>query len=209
MTFSGKRMDMSFRGFSERGRPPLLTLPRASMSSVNSGSSLYSCRRMTWASTRLRSEPKERRDARFLAVICFPHTENMAFRATRRVANNDDPSAQHTKTDDSRFAVVPALVFDFECRPGENQFGVLEIETAIGKGCCSFPWIECDYHRLLYLQQPELATSRSERVEVKPNALFTRRRRRSGAIRVRTQTHSSQGATRSAKTTMENPAPSL
>jgi hypothetical protein len=137
----------------------LLTLPRASMSSVNSGSSLYSCRRMTWASTRLRSEPKERRDARFLAVICFPHTENVAIRATRRVANDDDPSAQHTKTDDSRFAVVPAPVFDLESRPGKNQFGVFEIETTIGKGGCSFPWIESDYHRLLYLQQPKLATS--------------------------------------------------
>ena len=73
----------------------------------------------------------------------------MAFRATRRVANNDDPSAQYTKTDDSRFAVVPALVFDFESRPGENQFGVLEIETAIGKGSCALPRIEGDYHGLL------------------------------------------------------------
>jgi len=104
---------------------------------------------MTWASTRLRSEPKERRDTRFLAVICFPHAENVAIRATRRVANDNDPVAQHTETDDSRFAVVPALVFDFEGRSGENQFGVPEIETTIGKGGCSFPWIEGDCHRLL------------------------------------------------------------
>jgi len=104
---------------------------------------------MTWASTRLRSDPKEGRDARFLAVICFPHAENVAIRATRRVANDNDPSAQHAETDDSRFAIGPPVVLDLESRTGENQFGVLKIETAVRKSGCSFPWIEGDCHGLL------------------------------------------------------------
>jgi len=149
MTLSGNRMDMSFRGFSERGRPPLFTLPRASISSVSSGSSRYSCGRMTWASTRLRSEPKERRDARFFAVICFPHAEDVAIRATRRVANNYDPSAQDTEADDSCFAVVLPLVLDLKSHPGENQLGVLEFETAFSKGSCPLSGIEGDCHGLL------------------------------------------------------------
>jgi hypothetical protein len=35
------------------------------------------------ASTRARSDPKERRDAGFFAVIGFPHAEYIANRATR------------------------------------------------------------------------------------------------------------------------------
>lgn len=42
MTSSGNRMEINFFGFRETGLPPLLTFPRASMSSVNSGSSSYS-----------------------------------------------------------------------------------------------------------------------------------------------------------------------
>lgn len=140
---------MSFRGFAERGRPPLFTLPRASMSSVSSGSSSYSCRRMTCASTRARSEPEERRDARFLAVIGFPHAKDVAIRATRRVANHNDPSVKDTKADDSRFAVIPASVLDFERCAREYKCCVVEVEPTFGKGGCSLPRIECDYHRLL------------------------------------------------------------
>jgi hypothetical protein len=63
----------------------------------------------------------------------------VAIRTTRRVAYDNDSSAQHTETDDSRFAVVPSLVFDFKGRSGENHLSVLEVETAFGKGGCSFP----------------------------------------------------------------------
>jgi hypothetical protein len=73
----------------------------------------------------------------------------VAIRATRRVANDNDPPAQHTEADDSGFTVIPSLVLNVERRPGENQFGVLEIETAFGKCGCSFPRIKGDRHRLL------------------------------------------------------------
>src|SRR5262249_26577275 len=42
MTSAGRRREINFRGFSETGRPPLWTRARASISSVNSGCSLYS-----------------------------------------------------------------------------------------------------------------------------------------------------------------------
>ncbi len=42
MTSSGSRIEMSFLGLSERGRPPFFTLARASMSDVSCGSSRYS-----------------------------------------------------------------------------------------------------------------------------------------------------------------------
>jgi hypothetical protein len=73
----------------------------------------------------------------------------VAIRATRRVANDNDPPAQHTEADDSRFAIGPSVVLNLESRTGENKLGVLEIETAFRKGGCSFPWIEGDCHRLL------------------------------------------------------------
>jgi hypothetical protein len=73
----------------------------------------------------------------------------MAIRATRRVANDNDPSAQHTETDDSRFAVVPSPVLDLKSRPSENQFGVREIEATLSKRGCPFPRIKDDCHRLL------------------------------------------------------------
>ena len=125
---------MSFLGFEDRGRPPLFTFPRASMSSVSSGSSAYSCRRITCASTRRRSEPKERRDTRFLAVIGFPHAEDVTIRATRRVANNDNPTMEQTKADDADFTVASAIVFDLERRSRENELCVLEVESAFRKG---------------------------------------------------------------------------
>ena len=119
------------------------------MSSVNSGSSSYSCRWITCASTRARSEPEERRDARFLAVICFPHAKDVAIRATRRIANDDNPTMEQTKADNSRFAVVPAVVLDFKRRSRENELRVLEVKPALGKGGCLLGRIERDWHELL------------------------------------------------------------
>jgi hypothetical protein len=107
---------------------------------------------MTCASTRARSEPKERRDARFLAVICFPHAKDVAIRATRGVANHNDPTLEDTEADDSRFAVVLTEILDFERRAGKNKWRIVKVQTALCKGGCSFPRIKGDCHRLLYLQ---------------------------------------------------------
>ena len=105
MTSAGKRSEINFRGFSDRGRPPFLIFARASISSVNSGNSLYSSALTTWASTRARSDFKERRDAFFLSVIGLPHAEDVTVRAARRVAHNDKASRQQPVTDDAPLAV--------------------------------------------------------------------------------------------------------
>jgi hypothetical protein len=73
----------------------------------------------------------------------------VAIRATRRVANHDDPSVKDTKADDSRFAVIPAYVLDFERCTREYQCRVPEVESTFSKGGCSLARIESDYHRLL------------------------------------------------------------
>ena len=71
ITSVGTRSEISLRGFGENGRPPLFILERASISSVNSGSSSYSSACTVCASTRTRSDFKERRDAGLFAFICF------------------------------------------------------------------------------------------------------------------------------------------
>jgi hypothetical protein len=104
---------------------------------------------MTCASTRARSEPEERRDARFLAVIGFPHAKDVTIRATRRVANHNNPSVKDTKADDSRFAIIPAPILDLERRASKDKCCIPKIESAFSKGGCSFPRIEGDCHKLL------------------------------------------------------------
>jgi len=44
--------------------------------------------------TRARSDFKERRDAGFFAFIGFPHAEDVAIRATPRVAHDSHPAFQ-------------------------------------------------------------------------------------------------------------------
>jgi hypothetical protein len=106
------------------------------MSSVSSGSSSYSCRRITCASTRARSEPKERRDTRFLAVIGFPHAKDVAIRATRRIPYDDYPAAEQTEADDADFTVVPAGVLDLKRRALKDNFRIFEVEPSLLEGGC-------------------------------------------------------------------------
>jgi hypothetical protein len=62
----------------------------------------------------------------------------VAIRATRRVANHNDPTAQCAETNDPRLAIVLALVFDFESRSSEHKFGIVEIQAARGKVAALF-----------------------------------------------------------------------
>src|SRR5437773_1196495 len=88
MTSTGRRIEMSLRGFAERGRPPLFTTALDRACSVNSGSSLYSCGRIEWASTLARSDFKVRREAGFLTVVGLSHAENVARGPSRGVADH-------------------------------------------------------------------------------------------------------------------------
>src|SRR5450631_48222 len=110
-TSAGSRKEMSCRGFAERGRPPLLTVARASISSVSSGSSWYSEREMRWASTRARSEFEVRRETGLLTVVGLPHAEDVANRATRRVADDHHSTFQSAVANDPPLTIVLTGVF--------------------------------------------------------------------------------------------------
>jgi hypothetical protein len=85
---------MSFLGFAERGRPPLLMTARDKARLVSAGSSLYSCDLIAWASTLARSDFKVRREERFFTIIGLSHAEDMASGTSRRIADHDKPTGQ-------------------------------------------------------------------------------------------------------------------
>jgi hypothetical protein len=74
-TSAGRRKEMSCRGFAERGRPPLLTVARESISSVSSGSCSCSGREMRRASTRARSDFEVRCETGLLTMVGLAHAE--------------------------------------------------------------------------------------------------------------------------------------
>src|SRR5687768_12389073 len=94
ITSAGSLNVSCLRGFADVGRPPRFTVARANISSVSSGSSSYSPFLILCASTRARSDFKERRDAVLLSFIRFPHTEDVTVRATRRVADDHHASGK-------------------------------------------------------------------------------------------------------------------
>jgi len=131
MTSMGRRMEISLRGFAERGRPPLFTTARANDSSVSSGKSLYSCARTTWASTLVRSDFKVRREAGFLTVIGLSHAENVSSCTSYGVADYNQASGEQAVADDPTLSVALARVFDFNCRAVENDGRIFEIQSSI------------------------------------------------------------------------------
>jgi hypothetical protein len=149
ITSAGSRSEMSFLGFKERGRPPFLTLARASISEVSWGSSRYSRAPTTCASIRARSDLKVRREAFFFTVIGFSHAENVASRAAPDVPNYDQASLEMSVTDDPRFAIVFACVLDLNRNACEHRIGVAEIETSFRQGLSTLGRIEGDARELL------------------------------------------------------------
>jgi hypothetical protein len=110
ITSSGRRMEISFRGLAERGRPPFFTSARDKAAAVSSGSSLYSCGRMECASTLARSDFKVRREPVFFTIVSLSHAENMARSASRRIANHHHATRKQAVTDDAGLAVVFARI---------------------------------------------------------------------------------------------------
>ena len=107
---------------------------------------------MRWASTRARSDFEVRCETGLLTGIGLPHTEDVADRATRRVADDHYSTYQSAVADDSPLTVVPARVFDLDRHACEHKDGIFEVEPAIGKRFLSLGRIEGDTHMLLYLQ---------------------------------------------------------
>jgi hypothetical protein len=133
---------MSFRGLGDTGRPPRFNFPRLSISVLSCGKSRYSFGRMECASTRDRSDFKERRDALFLAVIGFPHAEYVASVAPGRVPNDNHAASEQAVADDARFAIVLALVLNFKGDAGKNERRIIEVEPSISQRLCVLGWIE-------------------------------------------------------------------
>ena len=75
MTSTGRRMEMSFFGLADSGRPAFLTTARARASSVSSGNSLYSLGRITCASTLAKFDLKPPRDLFLFTLVCLSHAE--------------------------------------------------------------------------------------------------------------------------------------
>ncbi len=149
ITSLGRRSDINLRGFGESGLPPLLTFARASMSSVSSGSSSYSFAFTTCASTRARSDFKERRDASLFAFIGFPHAENVTIRATRRVAQDNQPLFQQAIANNSLLTVVPSCVFNLKCDTSEDQLSICEVQPTFSQCYCALGRIEGDCHAVI------------------------------------------------------------
>ena len=93
-----------------------------------------------------RSDPKERVNARLLAVIGFPHAEHMAIRATRCVADDHHAIAKHSEANHPPFAVALACVFGLEERLLEYELGILEVQLPCCQRLCPLLWIVGDRH---------------------------------------------------------------
>src|SRR5688572_21106052 len=126
MTSTGRRNVRSLRALPEIGRPRFFTTIRASISAVRRGPSTYSCGLIECWSTRLRSDPKERREARFFAGIGFPHANDVTSSVTRRIDDLHKSASQQAETDDSRLSVVLARVLRFSRDSVEYLSGIRE-----------------------------------------------------------------------------------
>jgi hypothetical protein len=143
-TSGGKRKLMSWRGFSDFGRPPLLTTARASMASVSSGSSLYSCGLILCASTRGRSDPDVRRETGLFTIVCLSHAEDMALCATRGISHHNHSALQLAEADDAALTVFLADILELDRHPLEDKGSVLEVQATLIKGLLAFDRIEGD-----------------------------------------------------------------
>jgi hypothetical protein len=81
-----------------------------------------------------------------LAVIGFPHAENVAVRATRCVADDNHTIPEHPKAEESLLAVVFADVFSLEVRRLKYERRILEVELSFGKCLRSLRRIVGDGH---------------------------------------------------------------
>ena len=119
------------------------------MSSVSSGSSLYSDGLTTCASTRAKSEPKVRREAGLFTVVGLSHAEDVANRATRGIADHHEAACQQTEAEDAAFAIVLACVLNLDRHALKDRFGVLEVQAPFGQCPFAFCGIVGDAHNII------------------------------------------------------------
>jgi hypothetical protein len=149
ITSTGRRNVRSLRALPEIGRPRFFKTIRLSISDVKRGLSAYSCGLITCASTRLRSDPKDRREARFFAGIGFPHTDDVTPGVTLCIDDLHKPAPQQAKADDSRLSVILTRVLNLSRDAIENLSGVRKIEAPLFKRRRSLGWIAGNAHELV------------------------------------------------------------
>jgi len=149
ITSAGNLNEIDLRGLADRGLPPLFTVARAIISSVSSGSSRYSLRFTTCASTRIRSDFKERRDARLLAFIGFPHAKNVTITSTLCIADDHHTAGEPPEADDALLAVVSPGIFKFQSYTAKDNRGIGEIEPARCQSPGPLHRIEGDSHQVI------------------------------------------------------------
>src|SRR5580692_4305981 len=93
---------------------------------------------MTCASTRLRSEPKERREARFFAVIGFSHTDNVAIRAARCINDLNQTTSQQTKANNARLSIISACVLNLSGNALKYLHRIVKVQAPIRQSTYSF-----------------------------------------------------------------------
>jgi hypothetical protein len=87
-----------------------------------------------------------------LTVVGLAHTEDVANRATRRVADNHHPAFQGAVANDPSLTIALTGVFDLDRHAIEHENCVSEIESTIGERLGALGRIVADADRLLYLQ---------------------------------------------------------
>jgi hypothetical protein len=134
ITSGGSRRLIICRGLTDLGLPAFLKTVLANISSVISGSSSYSSGWITCTSTRLRSEPKVRREAGLFTFVGLPHAENMAHFPTRCVPNDHQAATKQPEADDSYLSIVLPLVLCFGGQAIKDSRRILEVESSISQG---------------------------------------------------------------------------
>ena len=148
-TSTGKRNEISCLGLADLGRPPFLITARLSMSSVSSGSSLYSTGFTTCAFTRARSEPKVRGEACLFTIVCLSHAKNVTHLATRGVANNDQSTSNQAVTDDSFFTIVLSGIFNLDCQAIKHGDSIVKVQPTICQCLLAFCGVEGYTHEVI------------------------------------------------------------
>ena len=146
ITSGGSRRLISCRGLADGGRPRSRTTARASMGSLSSGSSSYSCGLITCASTRLRSEPKIRREAGLFTIVGLSHAEYVTVFATRGVADHDNSAVQQAVADDAEFAVILSIINQLDRCAREDEGGILKVQSSLSKGSGALGGVVGDRH---------------------------------------------------------------
>jgi hypothetical protein len=87
-----------------------------------------------------------------LTSIGLSHAEDVAIRATRRVADDDQASFELAVAEHPGFAIVLARVFDLHGHTGEDDRGIFKVQASFLQRTGTLVRIVGNAHRLVYIQ---------------------------------------------------------